>query len=400
MRSLKQPSIIDPTRRAFLRKSFAGMGWMVAGGALSQCTSGDGESNATTSGIANLGPLQEPDENGIRLPAGFTSRVVARTGERVTNSSYTWHPAPDGGAVFSTDDGGYIYVSNSEYVPGGVGAIRFSTDGEIVDAYGILNEPTIINCAGGITPWGTWLSCEEVLTGRVFECDPTGSAGAVVRPAMGIFQHEAAAIDEANRHAYMTEDLPDGRFYRFAYDEAGDLSSGQLQVAEVLGRGPEGEVVWRAVDDPSAETTPTKDQVPSSTPFAGGEGVWFHQGVVYFSTKGDNRVWAYDTDASMLTLIYDFATSDTPILSGVDNVTVSPTGDILVAEDGGNMEIVAILPNGSLKPLVQVTGQNGSEITGPAFDPTFRRLYFSSQRGPQGVSEAGITYEVTGPFFA
>ena len=399
MSSHSLSSIIDPTRREFLRKSFASMGWMMAGGALSQCSSSDSGSGAKTSNIANLGPLQDADENGVRLPVGFTSRVVARTGETVEGSSYTWHPSPDGGAVFVTEDGGYIYVSNSEHAPGGVGAIRFSSDGEIADAYSILDEPTLVNCAGGITPWGTWLSCEEVPLGRVYECDPTGSATAILRPEMGIFEHEAAAIDEANRHAYMTEDVPDGRFYRFVYDSDGDLSSGELQVAEVMGDGPEGSVEWRTVDDPSAETMPTKDQVPSSTAFDGGEGIWFHEGVVYFSTKGDNRIWAYETDTSVLSIIYDFATSDTPILSGVDNITVSPAGDILVAEDGGDMQIVAILPDGSLTPLLQIEGQDQSEITGPAFDPSLQRLYFSSQRGTLGTFEGGITYEVTGPFF-
>ena len=402
MSSPKENAIVDPTRRDFLRKSFAGMGLMMAGGALSQCR--DGSSTPSTSNIANLGPLQDPDENGIRLPVGFTSRVIARTGETVASSDYVWHPAPDGAAIFTTDDGGYIYVSNSEVAPigdlpfGGVGAIRFSSSGEIVDAYRIL-DGTIVNCAGGLTPWGTWLSCEEVLSGRVWECDPTGQTEAVVRLEMGRFQHEAAAIDEANQHAYMTEDLPDGRFYRYAYDNAEDLGSGVLEVAQVMGGGLEGPVEWRVIEDPSAETTPTREQVPSSTPFAGGEGLWFHGGVLYFSTKGDNRIWAYETDTSMLSLIYDFATSDTPILSGVDNVTVSPSGDVLVAEDGGNMEIIAILADRSLVPLLQIVGQDQSEITGPVFDPSLQRLYFSSQRGTEGRSQGGITYEVTGPFF-
>jgi secreted PhoX family phosphatase len=75
-------------------------------------------------------------------------------------------------------------------------------------------------------------------------------------------------------------------------------------------------------------------------------------------------------------------------------LTLSCCGDVLVAEDGGDMQVVAILPDGTLKPLLQVTGHSGSEITGPAFDPSGTRLYFSSQRGPSG----GVTYEVTGPF--
>lgn len=395
-------ALADPTRRQFLRKSFAGMGWLVAGNVLSQC--GGNGSGATTSNIANLGPLGDPDDHGLRLPEGFTSRIIGRSGMPVGSSSYVWHNAPDGGAVFVTPEGGWIYVSNSETAAGlggGASAVRFSARGEIVDAYRILSD-TNLNCAGGPTPWGTWLSCEETPQGRVWECDPLGKAEAVVRPAMGVFAHEAAAIDEAKRHAYLTEDVDDGRFYRFVYDTPGDLSAGELQVAEVIGTGPEGEVEWRTVPDPRAQSNDTRYQVPSSTVFNGGEGIWFHDGVIYFSTKGDNRVWAYETATSMLTILYDASTSSTPILTGVDNLTVSPAGDVLVAEDDGDMQIVAISANGSLVPVVQVTGQEGSEITGPAFDPSLRRLYFSSQRGANGIDilgMSGITYEVTGPFF-
>jgi Tol biopolymer transport system component len=75
-------------------------------------------------------------------------------------------------------------------------------------------------------------------------------------------------------------------------------------------------------------------------------------------------------------------------------VTVSRSGDVYVAEDGGNMQIVILGPDGSVSPMVEVNGHNDSEITGPAFSPDGSRLYFSSQRG-NGV---GITYEVRGPF--
>ena len=161
-------------------------------------------------------------------------------------------------------------------------------------------------------------------------------------------------------------------------------------------------VEWHTVTDPSASETETRLQVPESTIFNGGEGIWLHQGVIYFSTKGDNRIWAYEISAAMLTIIYDAATSSDPILTGVDNLTVSPGGDIVVAEDGGDMQIVAILPSDRLVPLVQVVGQDLSEITGPAFDPSLQRLYFSSQRGDAGqdiLGMSGVTYEVSGPFF-
>lgn len=395
--------IIDPTRRDFLRKSFAGMGWVMTGTTLSRCAT-EGDGSVTMSNLANLGPLQDPDENGLRLPVGFTSRVIARSGQAVGNTDYVWHNAPDGGAVFTTDDGGWIYVSNSETFPqlgGGAGALRFSAAGEIVDAYRILADTTL-NCAGGSTPWGTWLSCEENPVGQVWECDPLGVRDGVARPAMGLFQHEAAAIDDANQHAYLTEDVGDGRFYRFVYDAPGDLSAGELQVAQVLGDGPEGMIEWHALPDPSAASEETRYQVADSTPFDGGEGIWNHEGVIYFATKGDNRVWAYDTATSMLTILYDAATSSNPILKGVDNLTVTPAGDVVVGEDGDDMQVVAVTANGSVVPLVQVTAQDGSEITGPAFGPSLQRLYFSSQRGADGadlLGRSGITYEVSGPFF-
>jgi secreted PhoX family phosphatase len=395
--------IIDPTRRDFLRKSFAGMGWVMTGTTLSRCAT-EGDGSVTMSNLANLGPLQDPDENGLRLPVGFTSRVIARSGQAVGNTDYVWHNAPDGGAVFTTDDGGWIYVSNSETFPqlgGGAGALRFSAAGEIVDAYRILADTTL-NCAGGSTPWGTWLSCEENPVGQVWECDPLGVRDGVARPAMGLFQHEAAAIDDANQHAYLTEDVGDGRFYRFVYDAPGDLSAGELQVAQVLGDGPEGMIEWHALPDPSAASEETRYQVANSTPFDGGEGIWNHEGVIYFATKGDNRIWSYDTATSMLTILYDAATSSNPILKGVDNLTVTPAGDVVVGEDGDDMQVVAVTANGSVVPLVQVTAQDGSEITGPAFGPSLQRLYFSSQRGADGadlLGRSGITYEVSGPFF-
>jgi secreted PhoX family phosphatase len=346
--------------------------------------------------IADIGPLGDPDASGLRVPAGFTARVIARTGTMVAGSSYEWHLLPDGGATFATEDGGWIYVSNAE-VPlrGGVGAIRFSPTGEIRDAYRILDR-TDVNCAGGKTPWHTWLSCEEVNTGLVYECDPWGEREAIARPALGVFKHEAVAVDSVRGHLYLTEDESDGRFYRFTpggmLGDRPDLTSGRLEMAAVDGAGA---VTWLEVPDPGRVAgIPTRQQVPASTAFRGGEGIWYHDGAIYFATKSDNRVWRYDVAAEELTVLYDAATAPDPQLTGVDNLTVSCCGDVLVAEDGGSMEVVAILPDGELKPLLQVIGQDLSEITGPAFDPSGTRLYFSSQRSP----ESGMTWEITGPF--
>lgn len=348
--------------------------------------------------IADIGPLGDADANGVRLAAGFTARVVARSGQTVPGTDHEWHPMPDGGATFRTEDGGWIYVSNSEMpLIGGVGALRFDASGELTDAYPIL-ERTQINCAGGLTPWHTWLSCEEIGNGVVHECDPWGEMPAVARPALGVFRHEAVAVDPMNWVLYLTEDEGDGRFYRFRPDGMNangfpELGSGTLEVAQV--DGGTGAVTWLPLPDPLAEgDTPTRQQVPESTAFDGGEGIWFHEGVIYFSTKGSTRIWAYEISAAQISVLYDGEAIADPPLTGVDNLTVSCCGDVLVAEDGGSMQIVAILPSGELKPVMQIVGQDSSEVTGPAFDPSGTRLYFSSQRG----DGQGITYEIEGPF--
>lgn len=348
--------------------------------------------------MGELGPLEDPDENGVRLPAGFRSRIVARSGEpALPGGDYSWHRSPDGGATYATEDGGWIYVSNCELpLIGGVGALRFDASGTLVASYPILSR-TQVNCAGGKTPWHTWLSCEEAARGRVFECDPWGEGAAIERTALGIFKHEAAAVDPVNAHVYLTEDERDGRFYRFVPDALTpeghpNLSAGRLEAASV---DADGRVEWLDVPDPRFEgDVPTRHQVEASTAFRGGEGIWYHEGTIYFTTKGDDRVWSYEIAASQLDIIYDRATADAPILRGVDNLTVSCCGDVLVAEDGGSMQVVVILPSGEPRAVLQVVGQDESEITGPAFDPSGTRLYFSSQRG----EGAGLTYEVTGPF--
>ncbi len=380
------------SRRELLRASFlAGASAPVVLG-LSNCA-------LALPGNDHLAP---PDENGIRLRAGLKSRVLARSGEEVPGSDYVWHDAPDGGACFSKPDG-WAYVSNSEQLlgRGGAGALVFNASGEVVGAHSILKNTTR-NCAGGAMPWGTWLSCEEDgNNGRVFECDPWGNKEAIERPLLGRFNHEAAVIDTATGYLYLTEDKSDGGLYRYVPDGVDvwgnpNLEKGQLQIAKIKRSGDIETLTWHDIKDPSAKSGPTRKQVAGAAEFKGGEGLCIYEAVVYFTTKKDNRVWAYDTKSHELMVIYDLEDSSTPFLSGVDNITVNAAGQLFVAEDGGDMQIVMLSREGVAQPILQVTGQSSSEICGPAFSPDGTRLYFSSQRGTTGFSAGGITYEVSG----
>ncbi len=389
-------------RRTFLRSGAATVGALTLGPAFWQKAFA---APAQSGGVAPYGPLGFPDVNGIRLPPGFSSRVIARSGSLVGPSLHPWHIFPDGGATYALDDAGWIYASNSE-VPGagGVGGVRFAADGTIVSAHPVI-VGTSINCAGGKTPWGTWLTCEEHDAGHVWECDPRqlNPNATALRQALGTFKHEAAAVDPVRGHVYLTEDQTDGRFYRFVPNAYPSLAAGTLQAAVATPTSldpadPRWTVTWATIPNPNIVpgATPTRQQVPGTTAFSGGEGLWYDSDTVYFTTKGDNRVWALDVVTSELSLVYDDNIATMPTLRGVDNLTMSSSGQLVVAEDGGDMELVVFSADQTtFAPLLQVVGQAGSEIAGPAFSPDGTRLYFSSQRGP-AANGLGITYEVRG----
>ncbi len=434
------------TRRELLRRSFFYAGLAAGGSLLWGCKDDDDDEVAR----GNAGALryrvpelrQQPDSNGLLLPEGFSSRVIAQSGMQAGGALIPLPFFPDGAATFADPQNpdGWILLVNSEVpallpplglpgVPalltGGVYGFRFAPDGSLSSAYPALTGSNT-NCAGGRTPWNTWISCEEVDGGTSFEVHPlgVGTFDGVSYPirldSLGIFKHEAAALDPVHKHVYLTEDRGDGRFYRMVAEDTRawdgsikiDLSRGKLQVAQVLGDDPAASrsVVWHDVPNPQGASTRT--QVAESTPFDGGEGCFFRAGIVYFTTKGDNRVWAYDTNRALLDLIYDDDMFPEPVLSGVDNIIATADGHLLVAEDGGDLQVVVITASRQIAPIAQAVGQTSSEITGLALSPDGRRLYFNSQRWgdiripiPEALGDAlglplsgdtggGIVYEI------
>jgi len=378
---------LETTRRELVQKSAT----LAAAAAVGWRTFGLPASSLAAPPVG-YGPLGEPDANGVRLPSGFRARLLGRTGDPVLGTNYVWHPDPDGAATFATADGGWILTVNSEDngTAGGVSAIRFDSLGQPRSAYRILTG-TKWNCAGGATPWGTWLSCEEFRNGRVWECNPFVPSQGVARPALGVRPHEAAPVHPRTGFVYLTEDDHDGRLYRFRPDRRADLASGALEVASVAASGA---VSWL----PASPKQPYRKA--DATVFDRGEGAWISRDVLYFSTTANDRVWALDLLTMKIKVIYDGQGANAAdALHEPDNVTVHErTGSAFVAEDADDIQLVQLVPSGAAwtaVPFLQFAGHDGSEVTGPVFSPDGSRLYVNSQRGIDG---AGMTFEITGPF--
>ena len=271
---------------------------------------------------------------------------------------------------------------------GGGTTTLYWRDGEWLDMRPSLGG-TVVNCAGGLTPWGTWLTCEEIKSnatssagrkhGYVFEVDPDGER-TTGRPlvALGRFSHEAVAIDPRTGYVYLTEDDRNkSGLYRFIpNDRAGRLGSlengGRLQAARVVGRdnvdltvaviGAEYALEWVDIADPDLDSLDGAG-VPDlssgetiSGPFAQawtegalrmarGEGIWYASGKMFIvdtatgtdsrgrKGRGNGAVWVLDLASQRLSAL--FVSGDQLAANNPDNITVSPRGGVVLCEDGG-----------------------------------------------------------------
>ncbi|WP_330280148.1 PhoX family protein [Streptomyces sp. NBC_00569] len=479
------------TRRDFTRRSAAtGAGIALAGtvGALATApgalaAEGEYEDVAGTEGHeghdghhpgVGYGPLADDPKGLLALPAGFSYRVITYTGRTTLESGESTPSNHDGTATFEGPRGATLLVNNHEiggartkakypvplaeglvYDPaaaGGCTVVEVRRDGQVAEWVGIAGTAT--NCAGGRTPWDTWLTCEETedkagangMTkdhGYVFEVDPADRrANREPKPikAFGRYAHEAVVIDPKRGHAYLTEDAsgPNGLLYRWTppkgfhhgrgklrtlADDAGVLqatrcfdSGGRFvddlsratQIGTVYG------VDWVDVPDRDARTVSVRKQ------FADGEvtrarkleGMWWADGGTYIVSsfareespvQHDGQVWFYDPKRRTLTLKVLLGVNADPskdgAFDGPDNITVSPYGGLVIAEDGNGIQhLFGATDSGRTYPIARNELNIGteqepeySEFTGVTFSPDGRTLYAN-------IQTPGIMLAITGPW--
>jgi len=454
-------------RRQFLR-TFGGLGIATTFDAFLGRVA-FGHASYTVPGYGQLNPVSDQTTglNLLCLPDGFRYLSFGWTGDQMSDGTIT-PGAHDGMGIINEADGIITIVRNHElkrrhgrfgtasiqFDPkggGGCANLTFNSDsGEWLTSRPSL-AGTVKNCAGGPTPWGTWLSCEESVLGPgsiegdevfdfekehgwIFEVSADGNSTPVPLKAMGRFVHEAVAVDPDTGIVYETEDRGYAGFYRFTPNRPGQLASGgQLQMLKVNGHddlrkgllvGQEFDVTWVDIEDVERAHSPNspvgknvdgdehgvfmQGKTQGATTFARLEGCWYGNNLIYLdSTSGGDRglgqIWQYDPRNERLKLIFE--SPDRNVLDSPDNMTVSPRGGVVLCEDGDVVpqRIHGLTPEGQLftfaRNNVVLRGEHNG-IKGDFRDQEWAGSTFSSDGKWLfvNIQTPGITFAITGPW--
>lgn len=431
-------------RRRFLRATGTAFAALAASGCVRTGL-------ASAGGAASYGPLVPDPQGLIDLPAGFTYRVISKLGDAMSDGG-TVPDRADGMGCFDLGGGKIALVRNHELSPNGDGGgaagaaydtvarslvpLPGGTTTIVLDAATLQVERqfrslsgTIRNCAGGITPWGSWLTCEEDVSkpgprqnkehGWVFEvpASATGPVDPVPLKAMGRFNHEAACVDPATGIVYETEDRDDSLLYRFIPNVKGQLAAGgKLQALAIEGvpdtRNWNGVSVapqsWQAVRWIDLDNVESPDDdlrkrgaAAGATLFARGEGIWMGEGELYFTcTSGGaaklGQIFRLRPQASGVDrLQLFFESTDIAQFNYGDNLTIAPNGHLVVCEDAYTDEVTnylrGITPDGEAYPLALLHAQ--TEWAGACFSPDGKTLFVNAYSPAK-------TLAITGPWTA
>jgi uncharacterized protein len=417
-------------RRSFLKASGAGTIALMLGGS-GVLSLGGGKALADSAqqmlGTAGYGPLVKDPGGILNLPEGFQYRIISEQGGKLSDGRII-PGAFDGMAAFQGPHQSTILVRNHELGgntthpvegknpydklrTGGTTALVVGPNRKIIDEY-VASSGTIRNCAGGATPWGTWLTCEETRDaghGYVFEVDPLHPENELSKTPirdMGAFSHEATAVDPSTGIVYLTEDASPSFLYRFlpndrsqkpgALQQGGKLQAAAIEelpkvLASTFTTGQTFGLVWKDVN-PEKPSLEAKEK--GCIQFSRLEGAWFAGGVFWFddTSAGQSRlgrVYRYFPATNTLELFYE--SSDANDLEAPDNICITPWGDLWIAEDGGSSDrIIGVTPEGETYVFAENT-LNGSELAGPVFSPDGHTLFVN-------IQSPGMTFAIWGPF--
>ena len=412
--------------------------------------------------LSNIFPVVNDPKGILRLMKGFKYNIISKKGQMMSDG-LTVPDHADGMASFKGKGDNIILIRNHEighfktieklldknpmqknkkYINqfsdlmydqgknqtpcgGGTSTIVYNTKTQSVEKEYLSLAGTLVNCGGGITPWNTWISCEETVDikgsgltknhGYNFEVIPSETIKlnkAIPLKDMGRFRHEAIAIDPKTNIAYQTEDRKDGLIYRFVPNVKKQYAKGgKLQALVIKNMKTNDTRNWE-VDNFVINTKYKIDWIDldnvqnpkddlrkrgakkGAAIFARAEGMWYDKNIVYFTcTSGGSKkigqIWKIDTDNQTLEMMFESHNSD--VMRMCDNMTIAPWGDVVICEDGkGKDRLIGLKPNGTTYVIAE-NYLNNSEFAGVNFSPDGSILFVN-------IYSPTMTIAITGPW--